>query len=124
MLTGKKRMHADPGVGVTPETHTKGIHTLSAWNCLYTNARSLRGKLPELQLLCEQHNPTLIGVTETWLSSEIHDSEVQLPNMTAYRCDRSDRLGGGSMLYVSSLLPSRSPTITEHSPISDSYFAK
>ena len=44
----------------------------------------------------------LVAVTETWLSSQILDSEVchNFPGYSLLRCDREGRQGGGVGLYV------------------------
>lgn len=67
---------------------------------MYTNAQSLPNKIQELRYRCSQTKPTLVGVTETWLSSNILDSEVCIEGYTMYRVDRSHGRGGGSILYI------------------------
>ena len=44
----------------------------------------------------------LVAVTETWLSSEVFDSEVchNFPGYSLFRCDREGRQGGGVGLYL------------------------
>ena len=68
--------------------------------CLLTNARSILNKFEEFQLLVSQHNPYIIGVTESWLENNIHDSEIQLNNYNLFCNDRSGLRGGGVLLYV------------------------
>ena len=74
--------------------------TLDSLLCLQTNARSIFNKFSELQLLASQHNPYIIGITETWLDSSIKDSEIYLDNYNILRNDRSASRGGGVLLYV------------------------
>ena len=46
-------------------------------------------------------NPDVIGVTESWLTSEVLDSELALDGYDLFRKDRPvDREGGGVLLYV------------------------
>ena len=55
-----------------------------------------------------------MAICETWLNSEIRDSEVAIQGMTIYRTDRIGRLGGGTALYVSDSLhsfPTRDPVL-------------
>ena len=72
----------------------------NSFPCLLTNARSIINKFEEFQLLVSQHNPYIISITESWLESNIHDSEIQLNNFNLFRNDRSGSRGGGVLLYV------------------------
>ena len=72
----------------------------------YFNARSLFPKLDELKLLCVTHSPDIVCITETWLSSDILDSELNLHNYLLFRLDRNRHGGGIAMLVKSSLSPS------------------
>jgi len=52
-------------------------------------------------------NIDVIGITESWLTPDIGDSEVQLAGYEMFRIDRDNTRGGGVLLYVKfSLLPS------------------
>ena len=66
---------------------------------LYFNARSLFPKIDELTTLCTLHNPGIVCVVETWLSSDMGDSELSIPNYQVIRLDRN-RHGGGVLMYV------------------------
>ena len=67
---------------------------------IYTNIRGLRNKLEDLHLLLEMHSPDIIALSETWLNSDIRDSEIQLPGYLLTRADRPGaRAGGGVLLY-------------------------
>lgn len=96
-VTDKKWVGA--GQSMTGHTQSPDNHRIT-----YTNARSLRGKLAELADLAEHLNPSLIALTETWLSSEIRDSEISLPEFDIFRTDRTSRVGGGTALYVHQIL--------------------
>jgi hypothetical protein len=67
--------------------------------CLYFNARSLVNKTTEFQAIVTDFD--IVAITETWLNTEIRNSEL-LPgqNFTIHRNDRSDRIGGGVLLAV------------------------
>lgn len=50
-------------------------------------------------------------LTETWLTHEIPDSELNIPNFNVYRCDRKPRkvlsnTGGGALIAVTNLVDS------------------
>ena len=67
---------------------------------LYTNIRSIMNKRDELEELIATCCPLLVALTETWLSSDIADSEVAIPGYSVFRSDRDVRNGGGVMLLV------------------------
>ena len=50
------------------------------------------------------HTPDVICVSETWLSADILDSEIYLPNYQLFRLDRNRR-GGGVAMYIHSSIP-------------------
>ena len=70
---------------------------------LYSNVRSLLPKIDNLRLSALNVLPHIICLTETWLSSEISDSEVSISGYNLYRADR-DRHGGGILMYIDSRL--------------------
>ena len=80
--------------------------------------------MSELQHITEVHNPTIIGVTESWITPEMLDSEVNIPGMTLFRGDRRDRPGGGSILYVKSHVPARPINHPAMNLIPDSLFCE
>ena len=73
--------------------------------CLYNNAQGLRSKLPELRLFLFLHNNELhvIAITESWLTNDILDCELILPDMTLLRNDRPTP-SGGVLLYLNNKL--------------------
>ena len=66
---------------------------------LYFNARSLIPKFDKLCLICASVCPTFVCVVESWLSSEIDDSEINIQGYNIVRLDRT-RHGGGLVIYV------------------------
>ena len=70
---------------------------------LYFNARSLLPKLDYLTLSISIYHPHVICVVETWLSSEVSTSEIDIPGYQLYRKDRN-RHGGGILMYVSNCM--------------------
>ena len=63
-------------------------------------ARSLLPKFNELQLITAATSPSIICITESWLCSDILDSEISLPDYQLVRFDRN-RNGGGVLMYIS-----------------------
>ena len=71
--------------------------------CLYFNARSIVNKLSELELCMDIEKPDILGITETWLTNSILDSELTFEGYTVLRRDRDDdekSRGGGVLLYI------------------------
>ena len=50
-------------------------------------------------------NIPILGITETWLKSYISDAQIYIKNYLPFRCDRSNRKGGGTLLYVHESIP-------------------
>ena len=60
----------------------------------------------ELKTLTFNEKYDLICITESHLSSDIHDAEIFIENYTMYRGDRLDgREKGGSIIYVNNYIP-------------------
>jgi len=66
----------------------------------YTNIRSLVPKLHHLNNYIGIHEPTVVGITETWLDDGTPSSLFRPPNYEIYRKDRLHTRGGGSLLMV------------------------
>ena len=65
------------------------------------NARSLVNKIDLFQSTVYNHNPDIIGITETWCNTNVLDAELQLTGYEFFRCDRkTQNKGGGVLLYV------------------------
>ena len=67
---------------------------------LYYNARSLLPKFDELLLQVDSLHPDIICITESWLSSDILDSEIAIPGYNVVRNDRNQH-GGGVIMFIS-----------------------
>ena len=72
------------------------IHNLSV---LYFNVRSLIPKIDNLRVICASQNPGFVCIVETWLNSEVDDSEICIQGYSIVRLDRS-RHGGGLIVYI------------------------
>ena len=75
------------------------IHNLSV---LYFNVRSLIPKIDHLRVICASQNPGFVCIVETWLNSEVDDSEICIQGYSIVRLDRS-RHGGGLIIYVNNM---------------------
>lgn len=62
------------------------------------NARSIINKFPSFLSVVSSYEPHVIGITETWLSEDVHDSEFTPPGYIAVRGDREHGRGGGVAL--------------------------
>ena len=64
------------------------------------NARSIINKKKELNIMVEDMDPHIIGITESWANTDITDAELELTGYVMFRRDRIGRRGGGVILYV------------------------
>ena len=76
-------------------------------SCFFLNARSIKKlsnnkhKLREFKELLHLTNPSILGVSETWLNKSIRDTAIATnKEFHVYRKDRSQRRGGGVLLLV------------------------
>ena len=64
------------------------------------NARSIINKKHELNIMVEDIDPHIIGITESWAKRDKTDAELGLTGYVMFRRDRIGRRGGGVILYV------------------------
>lgn len=68
---------------------------------LYTNAQSLLAHKEELQhQIINIINPAFVALSETRLTPDIDDCEVNMPGYSVVRCDGENRNAGGVMMYI------------------------
>jgi len=78
--------------------------------CLYFNACSLLSKFAELHYELYSSNYDIVLITETWLTPDILDHELDPRHCyTVYRCDRPSRGGGACLLVRTSVQSVRLP---------------
>ena len=90
-------VHPNPG----PETNT----SLCNLNFVHVNLNSITvyPKLDELKLLSQYHKVDILAISESWLSPDISDESIHIPNFnTPIRKDRPYR-GGGVAIYVNEM---------------------
>ena len=84
-------------------THTKKNKvgaTRKKLTCTFTNAQSITNKRNLLEGYIEQESPDIIGIVETWLTSDTSDAEIQFPGYQTTRLDRQNKAHGGILLYT------------------------
>ena len=66
------------------------------------NFQSVRNKKPELHTLLDTERPDVVCGTESWLTSDISNSEILPPDLgyTMFRQDRIGNIGGGVVILV------------------------
>lgn len=71
--------------------------------CVCMNARSIVNKLSEFEIFVLTEKPDILGVTETWLNSNISNNEINIEGYSLFRRDRNSLVkqrGGGISLWV------------------------
>ena len=68
--------------------------------CVCLNARSIVNKRNELNIMVDDINPHIIGITESWATPDISDAELGMTGYVMFRKDRLGRRGGGVILYI------------------------
>ena len=79
------------------------IHNKTGFNLNLTlgllNVRSIFYKVTEVDILCNKHRFDILAINETWLNSNIEDSEISIPGYNILRNDRPTH-GGGVAFYI------------------------
>ena len=101
--------------GYTEKPNTRGIDkdsketsaknslespTEFGYKCVCLNARSIVNKRNELNIMVEDIDPHIIGITESWATPDISDAELGMTGYVMVRKDRLGRRGGGVILYI------------------------
>ena len=72
----------------------------AGYRCVCLNARSIVNKKYEFNIMVEDIDPHIIGITESWANTDITDAKLGLTGYIMFRRDRIGRRGGGVILYV------------------------
>ena len=70
----------------------------------HSNVRGLRKNLAEVKILIEHTNLDILTVSETHLTQDIHNDEVNIDGYHILRKDRAHKAGGGVAIYFKSAL--------------------
>ena len=80
-------------------TQTRSTSTTKRNLSFFTiNFQSIKNKVAEFHALIEEHQPDIIAGTETWLNSDIGNSEIMPQGYISIRRDRRGDSHGGVML--------------------------
>ena len=76
-------------------------------NILYVNIRGLlvmndRAKVRKLGAIATNSGCFGIIITETWLTEDMIDKEIEIPGFKVFRADRKERKRGGVCIYIKS----------------------
>ena len=70
------------------------------YKCVCLNARSIVNKRNELNIMVEDIDLHIIGITESWATTDISHAELGMTGYVMFRKDRIWRRGGGVILYI------------------------
>lgn len=70
-------------------------------NIIYLNIRSLRNKLNEIKLICQQKNPDIVALNEIWIDSNETKFYQMEGYLSIFNC-RDEREGGGCGMFIKS----------------------
>ena len=79
---------------------------------IIVNCQSLIAKKASFSCMINEHNPDFIAGTESWLSPNIHNSEIFPPTYNSFRRDRDDNHGGVFIAYKSTFICEEIPVST------------
>ena len=105
----------NPGPASVPSYKVKGL------KCYHLNIHSLRNKMNELCLFCNEYKPHVLCLNETWLDENISDEKLRLRDYNIIRRDR-DCLGGGVAVYIADHLKFNLINIENNSNIEALWF--
>ncbi len=78
---------------------------------LLSNCNRILNKLDELYFIISKENCEIIALTESWLDDTISDEVVNMHGYNVFRRDRTSRIGGGVICYVSNKIAARTPIL-------------
>jgi len=91
-----------------PTSFPTVLKSKSGLKLAHLNARSLKcnanNTIDQLRVLLMNRDIDIFAVSETWLSPEVSDTEIQIDGYSLIRNDRNGR-GGGVAIYVKSSIP-------------------
>ena len=93
--TGQEAISTHKPVTKCPENISE-----AGYKCVPLNARSIVNNKNELNIMVEDIDPHITGITESWANTDITDAELGLSGYVMFRRDRIGRRGGGIILYV------------------------
>lgn len=67
---------------------------------MYFNAQGITSNINQLKLIVNERKPKIVLLSETHLTEEISDDELQIANYQMYRTDSNSRHTGGVAIYL------------------------
>ena len=92
--------------------------------CVCLNARSILNKKNELDIMVDEIEPHIIGITESWANNDITDAELGLEGYVMFRKDRMGRRGGGVLLYIKETIPAYEVQLQEEADCNEAIWCK
>ena len=84
-----KPLHQSTPTKAPRSPKPKAISEATPLTILNVNCQSVKSKVPQFINLVESTEPDIVLGTESWLSSDIHDSECFQSGYSVYRKDRN-----------------------------------
>ena len=81
-------------------------------------------KKSELNIMVNDSDPHIIGITESWANKDITDAELGLEGYVMFRKDRMGRRGGGVLLYVKDTIPAYEIQLREEADCEEAIWCK
>ena len=94
--TGQEAISTDKPITECPKNMYE-----AGCRCVCSNARSIVNKKNELNIMVEDIDPHIIGITESW--ANITDAELGLTEYVMFRRDRIGRRGGELFYMLNNL---------------------
>ncbi|GAA52034.1 hypothetical protein CLF_107249 [Clonorchis sinensis] len=91
--------------GYTPLGSSPSEAAETVLKCLSTNCLSLFNKLCDIKQSVCLEQPSIIALTETWLTPDVSDAEISIDGYSIFRADSKRGRAGGVALYLHAALP-------------------
>ena len=88
------------------------------------NARSIVNKKSELNIMVEDIDPHIIGITESWANTDITVAELGLTAYVMYMRDGIGRKVGGVILYVKESIQANEITLEREAYCDEAVWCK
>lgn len=66
------------------------MHKGDRLNIDHVNAQSLLANKDEIGILLTERKTDIFCVTETWLTADVPNDYITIPNYVVYRCDKAE----------------------------------
>ena len=106
-LDSQGRFTEKPNTGCTDKDSKKKSaknslenSTTFGYKYVSLNARSIVNKRNEVNIMVEDIDPHIVGITESWATTDISEAELEMTRYDMFRKDRLGRRGGGVILYI------------------------